>query len=64
MKRTGEAIGSYVGMAVGTLIGAAKTAPIVYVIAPTGGIASILIGGMIGLLSGNKVGSEIDRRRY
>lgn len=63
MKRTGEAIGSYVGMAVGTLIGAAKTAPIVYV-APTGGIASILIGGMIGLLSGNKVGSEIDRRRH
>ena len=64
MKRTGEVIGSYIGTAVGTLIEDEKTAPIVYVIAPIGVIPSVVVGATIGLLTGNKVGSEIDRHRH
>lgn len=64
MNRKNELIDSLVGMVTGMCIGAAKSGPIVYVTGPVGVFSSAVIGGIIGLLGGNKVGSEIDRYKH
>lgn len=63
-ERKNEIIGSLAGVAAGAVAGATKGATIGIAtggLAMAGTIPCAIVGGIIGLLGGNKIGSEADR---